>query len=473
VGKSVKKSGSPSPNTCNVLQIGKEFRQLWQFNTRNNQVGLISHRKLSPNDSYPAPIVAKDWKSVFQRKLNMAWLPADQVFLRVVQLPATDNAELRSMVELQLEKLSPLPVNQVAWSMEVVAKPAENLHTVVVIITARSLVEEFLGKLETAGFVADRLEVPCLHQLRATAAEGNGVWVYPTVQAGDHLCMVAWWSDRVLQQLQLLHLPEGEGRTGLVMEQLTKTAWAGEVEGWLNGPTRCHLVADPATAPLWQNALSQWAGDKVDVTEPLVEEKLGERSARGAASGESQANLLPPEYSARYQQQLVDRLWMGGLGAVISIYILGLIFYFAALQVRKFQLNRVEGQVTAISQQYTNAIRLKEQIDVLQNQLHLKYAALDCLKAVSDKLATDLNLVSFQFQRGQKLILSGTAPADQTGQSTAQITDYNEELRKIKVDGQLLFIKVTPPKWVNRSGVGGSQTYNWDFTCDLNRRETE
>jgi len=372
------------------------------------------------------------------------------------------------MIEFQLEKLSPLPVAQVVWSIELLPK-VDNLQPVIVIIAARDLVEEYLGALETAGYLTDRLEVPCLHQLLETRMDDDGVWIYPAVQAGDNLCLVAWSYGGNLQQLQLIHLPEGENRTSLVVEQLTKTAWAGEVEGWLTSSARCHMVADAATAPLWEPALSQWAGEPVSVSDPLPEGKLSEVAARRAARGESQANLMPPEYNARYQQQFVDRLWMGGLGAVLAVYILGVLVYMGALQVLKFQASRVENQVAAISNDFTNAVKLRERIDVLQNQLHLKYAALDCFKAVSEKLPTDLTLVSFQFQRGQKVVLQGTAPADQS----IQITDYNEDLRKARVDGQALFSKVSPPRMVNRSMAGRGQTLNWDFTCDLTSREKE
>jgi hypothetical protein len=447
-----------------VLQVGREFRQLWQFSTRNsNQVNLIAHRKIASQESLPAKVVGKDWSSIFQAKLNIAWLPADQVFLRVVHLPAADQQELLSMLELQLEKLSPLPVAQIVWSMELLPKQADAAQTAVVIIVARDVVEEFLGKLEASGYLADRLEVPCLHQLIETHVSGDGVWVFPTVQAGNNLCLIAWWQSGVLQQLHLIHLPEGENRTSLVVEQLTKIAWAGEVEGWLTSPARCHLVAESAIAPLWEPALRQWAGSPIDITEPLPESKLGETSARRAALGQTKANLLPPEYAARYKQQLVDRLWMGGLGAVLAIYIVGVVVYFAALGWLTYRCDGVEQAVAQASGSYTNAIRLKEKIAVLQNQLHLKYAALDCLKAISEELPTDLTLNSFQFQRGQKVILQGNAPPEQGN----EITDYNDALRKTKVDGQPLFKQVTPPKRSIRPGAGGTQTLAWDFTCDL------
>jgi hypothetical protein len=465
----VKKTRVSSPHTCNVLEVSDGSRQLWQFAARNGQVSLVAHRKLSGQEPLPAKVVAKDWSTVFQRKLNIAWLPADQVFLRVVHLPASDHKELAAMVELQLEKLSPLPVAQIVWSMEVLPQSSDNQQPVIVILVARNLVEDFLGKLESSGYLADRLEVPCLHELLTTPFEGDGLWVSPTVHAGSNLCLLAWWYRGALQHLQLVHLPPDDSRVGLVIEQLTKTAWAGEVEGWLTSPARCHLVADPASAQEWAPQLEQWSGHPVTVTGFMPESKLGEVSAGRASRGESQSNLLPPEFTQRYRQQFVDRLWMGGLGAVIGLYMVGVLIYFGALQVLGFQNRRIESQIAAISNDYTNAVRLRERIEVLQNQHHLKYAALDCFKAVAEKLPTDLTLVSFQFQRGQKVALQGTAPPEQTG----QITDYNEDLRKLKVDGQLLFSKVNPPKWVNRAGAGGSQMLAWDFSCELNRRETE
>lgn len=469
MGERVKKSKSPSPHSCNLLEVGREFQQLWQFNTRNAQVALIAHRKLALQEPLPIKLVGKDWSTLFQRKLNIASLPAEQVFLRTIQLPAADSQELRSMVELQLEKLSPLPVAQVVWSMELLSNPGQALQTIIVVIAARDAVEAFLGKLETSGYLADRLEVPCLHQLLATEITSDGVWVYPTVASSQDLCMLAWWYGGVLQQLQLIHLPPGENRTALVVEQLTKTAWAGEVEGWLTSAARCHLVAEAATAPLWQPALGQWAGEPVPCTEPLSESKLGEAAARRAARGESQVNLLPGEFGQRYQQQFVDRLWMGGLGAILAIYVVGVLVYFAALQVLRFQYQRVANQVASIATDYTNAVRLRERIEVLQSQLHLKYAALDCLKAVAEKLPSDLTLVSFQFQRGQKIVLQGTAPLDQT----TQITDYIGDLKKTRVEGLPLFSNVYPPRVVNRSGASGGQIVNWDFTCDLRVRENE
>jgi hypothetical protein len=140
------------------------------------------------------------------------------------------------------------------------------------------------------------------------------------------------------------------------------------------------------------------------------------------------------------------------------------LIYFGFLQVFRFQQYRAQKEVAQLSASYTNTVKLKEQIDVLQNQLNLKYAALDSLRAASELLPTDLVLSQFNFQRGQKLALQGVAPQDQV----EQLTRYNDDLRKASSNGRPLFSKVDRPTYDTRG-----QTIAWQFTCELNRAGLE
>jgi hypothetical protein len=111
-------------HSCNVLRVGRDTRQLWHFAAGNGDVTLSAEKRLAPPGPLPAKLITKNWRALWQKKLNIAWLPAEQVFLRVVHLPKCEPVELRPMVELQLEKLSPLPVNQIVWNFEVVPQAA-------------------------------------------------------------------------------------------------------------------------------------------------------------------------------------------------------------------------------------------------------------------------------------------------------------------------------------------------------------
>jgi len=454
-------------HSCNVLRIGRDSRQLWHFAAGNGEVTLSAEQRLVPPGPLPAKLVTKDWRALWQKKLNIAWLPAEQVFLRVVHLPKCEPAELRSMVELQLEKLAPLPVNQIVWSFEVVPQSAGELQTVIVIIVERSVVEAFLGNLESDGYLADRLDLPFLHQLLATPFDADSAWIYLQPTETKNLGLVAWWYGGTLQQLNLLNLPAGEQGATALGDQLTTIAWGGELEGWLTSRPQWHLVADNTVAAVWEPALSQWADEPVKHVPPLALADLAALSAQRAARAESTASLLPAEFTARYQQQFIDRLWMGGLGALAIVYLAGVLIYFGALQVLKIQTGKVQNQVASMTSAYTSARQLKDRVKLLQEQVNLKYAALDCLRIVSEMLPPELTLSSFSvsFQAG-KLTLSGKAQSDQRG----QITKFNDDLKQARVNEEKLFDTVNPAQ---SQTAPGATTTTWSFTCNLKMADTE
>src|SRR5262245_21879677 len=105
-------------HSCNVLTSEAHSRQLWQFG--GGKFNLVRTESKPSGEPLPETLVIKDWHPLFQPLLNIACIPADKVFLGVLQLPKADEAETRSMVDLQLEKISPLPVAQIVWSFEVV-----------------------------------------------------------------------------------------------------------------------------------------------------------------------------------------------------------------------------------------------------------------------------------------------------------------------------------------------------------------
>src|SRR5208283_3623603 len=171
-------------HSCNILQIASDANRLWQFDAKGGGFALNREHRAALDEPLPSRLIAKSWSSLWQPRLNVAWLPPENVFLRAIELPKSNFAETLAMVEMQLEKLSPLPVAQIVWTIHILARrsearpeaPAagetkpEDLQTVVVVIVERGVVEEFLGKLESRGYLADRLEVPMLDQLEATPA---------------------------------------------------------------------------------------------------------------------------------------------------------------------------------------------------------------------------------------------------------------------------------------------------------------
>ena len=314
--------------------MASDASRLWQFDAKGGGFALNREHRAAIDEPLPSRSVAKSWSSLWQPRLNVAWLPPENVFLRVVELPRSSFDETFAMVELQLEKLSPMPVAQIVWTIHILSRHGdsphrsgtgaetttgdearpEDLQTVVVVIAERSVVEEFLGKLEGRGYLADRLEVPMLDQLEATPATEDGAWIYPLTLAGQSAALVAWWYAGVLRNLSYVVLPPAGDRAKNLKAQLAQLTWAGELEGWLTTPrVQWHLVADTATATEWESILRGGLGEPVQVVPPLPPAEMDAHTARRAAVAGSRATLLPAEFPTRYHQQFVDRLWLRGL----------------------------------------------------------------------------------------------------------------------------------------------------------------
>jgi hypothetical protein len=465
MGSKAPRTGTGSISSCNVLEVGAQARQVWQFDARGKGFVLSREQTCLGTDALPGHMVAKDWRSLFQRKLNIAWLPPENVFLRVTHVPKSDFNETLAMVELQLEKLSPMPVAQIAWSFHILPHPEGNLQSIVVIMVERSVVEEFLGRLEGQGFLADRLELPLLDQLQTTAITEDGAWIYPEGAGAKNTALVAWWYKGVLQSLDLLTLP-ATNRPAALKEQLMQMAWAGELEGWLTAPPEWHLVSDVATAE-WEPALRAGLEEPIETITPRPPRELAALTARRSAQTEQPANLMPAEFATRYQQQFVDRLWMRGLLALGALYLLGVAIYMATLGYATYRTQGVEAQVAQLGPTYTNAIQLRDRFKVLKERQDLKYAGLDCWSTTARLLKENMTLDSMNFSGGKRLTLAGTAPSDQTDQLYA----FENEMRKATTrDGQPLF---DPNKGESIQFRVQGATASWSLGLELKRSEVQ
>jgi hypothetical protein len=145
--------------------------------------------------------------------------------------------------------------------------------------------------------------------------------------------------------------------------------------------------------------------------------------------------LLPLEFSARYHQQFVDRLWLHGLFYAGGIYAVFLAIYFCAVAVLGYTTGRVENSVAQISDNYTNALQLKARYDVLKEREELKYAGLDCWLLLAQELPPGITLQRSSFSDGKKLSLSGQIDSG----DTQKLIDFYDSFRKAKLRGQPMF----------------------------------
>jgi hypothetical protein len=254
-----------------------------------------------------------------------------------------------------------------------------------------------------------------------------------------------------------------DGNAASLKDQLVQMTWAGELEGWLTAAPSWHFVGN--AGDLWHSALREALEQPVEVVAPVPASTLAAMTAKRAAREETNNNLLPPEFATRYQQQFVDRLWGRGLLAAGGIYAVCLAIYFVALAVFGHVTGRVEYQARATSENYTNSLKLKEMLGVLEQRETLKFAALDCWQAVAETMPTGLQLETLSFNDGRTLRLSGNAPTDQV----TAITEFYDNLRKWKRGKDPMFDTSTSDGYSSHLNPGNN-TVGWSFELELKQQ---
>ena len=458
-------------HSCNVLRSVGDDRHLWQFSAQG-EVALKSELSAGAGESLPQHVSQKNWQQLWQPRLNIAWLPPESVFFRVIQLPPSNFAETLSMVELQLEKLSPIPVGQAVWSVHPMppqpgAAPDE-LQTLVVVFAERKHVEEHLGLLEGEGYLADRIELQALDEIAAAKVTSNGAWVYPGLGGGPNTALVAWWYGGKLQTLNSLILPSTGERSDALKEQLSQMAWSGEMEGWLTSLPSWTLVADDESVAQWEAPLRRGLDAPIQLVKPVKPADLAALTAKRAASSDAKGNLIPAEFATRYRNQFVDRIWIRGALAVAALYLIGVAIYFGIVGFQDYRVDQVETKIAGLGEDYTNTIQLRERYAVLKTRKELKFAALDCWKALSENQPETVTLETFGFSNGRRLVLNGSAPQE----NNSDVLKMYADMRKAAINGEPMFSFTGGKEPELRLGPGGT-VVNWNFTLELKRTEGE
>lgn len=412
----------------------------------------------------PSGVAGRDWQLLLKPRLDVAWVASEAACLRVLELPTTEPSEIGPMVELQLEKISPIPAAQAVHGFEVLPGPAgSGSTTVLVAIMARTAVEQRLAALAEKGFVADRLDVPLAREL-AGCARGDGLWIVADPAGANGLVAVAWRVEGRLRHLDVLRMAPGEAGARSLVAALTRVAWAAELEGWLSSIPPVRVVAPESMAASLAPVIAEWTGRGVPPVEPVRDEAAVAADSARVALARTGLTLVPEDVATRNRQAFVDRLWMRGLGSLGALYLMVVLGGLAWFTHKESELADEQVNARGLAQHYTNAMRLRDQVLILEEQANLRFAALDCWKAAVETLPDDLTLTSLNFVRGRTLRLDGTVDPSRR----EAVTRYNSELLAVKARNQPLFSAVKPAQVQVRGTLA-----TWSFEAELNRMEAK
>ena len=396
---------------------------------------VVAQREVA--DAAPAPAVVRAHRAAWKGRVILA-VPSAQTLLRVLSLPSTDPAELRGMAELQLDKFSPFPAEQMLTSVETLGQDDKSSR-VLVAVAQRERMDALGAPWLQAGYLPDSVDVDLLawwHLVGARAPQAAGCDVLLLLRpVGVDLVATQAGEPVLFRSLDAT----GEGASGLsgadLLEEINYTLINLETEGDVAKP-RFTVWSAADAPPEWRAALQQLPGEPPEFHELQELPRLSEGLARRAAQSAGRSiNLAPADWAASRRQRQMQR-GVTLLAAVLTgVWLLGLAVLLGGSQWQRY---RVAGLTATLRNLEKPAERVGEQLkraETLEQYADHSRSALEVLREISQRLPSGVKLTSFIYRKNNSVALRGEADAPEMIYGLLRDLEQCKLFAQVKAEG--------------------------------------
>lgn len=341
-------------------------------------------------------------------------LPADRLLLRVVDLPTTDPEEIQSMIQLQIEKISPFPVDRLVISHERLSEQ-EGASRVLIAGARREDVDRVGEAFHGASLTPRWLDVDLLGwwhwltKMGRAAKFGREVILFHEAQRQSLIVAQSG------VPLALRALPDATGLTPdeknqMLIEEVEYTLTSLESE-W-GGVDHTHYAlwhADEAPTEL-AAGLKESTGAEVPVHSldelPPLSQALAERAAERDGS---RIDLAPPEWASADAARSTLRTMILATSILLGVWLLLLGAFHLALGVRRSQLAKVRAEREALVGPVSEVRQIRDKVMFLRRYTDRTFSSLEVLREVAIALPAEMDLSNFTYNKSGSVTIHGEA----------------------------------------------------------------
>jgi len=356
-------------------------------------------------------------------------LPAAWALLRVIELPSGTPDELRGMVDLQVDKFSPFPLETSVVSYETLAEK-EGRAKVLISALPVETVETLGSALRSSGVVPKRVDLNLmgwwrlLNDADKVQPAGSQAFLILDHKDCDIVIATAGVPVSVRAVSGLDDLSEAEVADEIVRETV-HTLTALDLEHAGEHPAEVsiwHHGGQPPEAILKKFAEQQGTAVKAHSLDDLP--PLCEGLARRAEAGPGLLDLAPPAWKQAEVAQRTRLRILGASAGVLGLWAILMIVLFGGLQFEKKRLESLQAGREALKDPADKARAVRERAIALRLYMDRSRSALECLREISDLLPPGVELKSLTYHKGKNLEISGEADA------ASLVFDFKKEMEK-------------------------------------------
>ena len=386
-------------------------------------------------------LLAKQLRALAPRlkgECNVA-LPAERLLIRVLDLPTTDPEEIEAMIELQIEKISPFPVDRLQIGYERLGETETTAR--VMVVGARLEDVDRIGDLfHGAGLTPRWIDVDVLgwwHLLRKEERVAKfGREVVLLEESHRQTLIVA----QAGAPLAIRALPEAgelteEEQYAVVVEEIDYTLTSLETE-W-GAVDHIHYAIwydrDPpeALAAALQEATGEEAPMRTLNDLPPLSQALAERASE---RDEARVDLAPPDWEEQDEARSTWRTLVLATSILLVVWVALLAAFQVALGMRRAELTDVRARRQGLIEPVQQIRETMKKVEDLRGYTDRTYSSLEVLREVAVAMPPEIDLSSFTFTKGGSVGVHGEAAREDPIFQFMERLQGSALFREVKLD---------------------------------------
>ncbi len=340
-----------------------------------------------------------------------------ELIMRTMEFPTTEPEEIASMVDFQIDKVSPFPLDQLAVSHEIL-QTAETGSRVLMVAVKHECIDDIGDTFALKGVHIHSIDARILgwlellnknEQLSADACE------ILIVDDGIDFTLVALCNGIPLAFRALPSPAEQKDPAKELSVEVGYTLTTLDAE---------QDLPDFTAIRIW--SLSEWPeetlatlGSETGLTAtrhslldlPPLSEGIIERTLHR----NSRIELIPREWIDLQKLKRLKRRFLISSSVIGAVWLMLMLIFTVVYQTRAIALKRVQKKEASLAPSANEAMQNRQKLRALKSYADRSDSALECLREVTRLLPPgDIEFVSYNYNKDKGVTLRGTADGDST-----------------------------------------------------------